>query len=125
MIAAPKLSELKQIREALNLSQAEMGALFGVKQGVYQRWEVAPNSPKGREAAEQAREIYRKRTKKEWAGQEAPAPAGGPYATASEVAELRGALRAHVEQWERGTEKLLERLEALARKVDRLAEGDR
>jgi hypothetical protein len=51
------------------------------------------------------------------------APARGPYATASEVAELRGALRAHVEQWERGTEKLLERLEALARKVDRLVEG--
>lgn len=75
-----------------------------------------------------------KRAALKWAGwngpyewpeeaKEGPAPAAGPYATASDLAELRGALRAHVEQWERGTEKLLERLEALARKVDRLAEG--
>lgn len=56
--------------------------------------------------------------------QEAPAPAGGPYATASEVAELRGALKAHIEQWERGQEKVLERILDVVRRIEQLEQGD-
>lgn len=53
----------------------------------------------------------------------APAPAGGPHATVSEVAELRGAVKAHVEQWERGQEKVLQRLEDALRRIEQLERG--
>lgn len=97
-----KLNELKQIREALNLSQAEMGELFGVKQGVYQRWEVASNSPKAREVAEEAKEIYRKRTKKEWM------PAAAPVSE-REIGKLEG----RIEVLERRLEQAFEQIRDL------------
>lgn len=55
---------------------------------------------------------------------EVSAPAGGPYATASDLAELKGAVRAHVEQWERGQEKVLQRLEDALRRIEQLERGD-
>lgn len=59
-------SELRELREALNLSQAEMGGLLGVGQSAYQRWEATPSSPAGRDGLEKAKDIYKKQTKKEW-----------------------------------------------------------
>jgi hypothetical protein len=62
-----------------------------------------------------------------WPAEEAQDQAAGgpaPYVTREELAELRGALRAHIEQWERGQEKVLRRLEALARKLSLPEEDD-
>lgn len=107
-----KLSELKEIREALNLSQAEMGMLFGVKQGVYQRWEVTPSSPTAKDATLKAVEIYRKKKGKAWTASIGTTPTIEAL-TREEFAEWRG-------YWKAGTEKLLERLEDLTRRVDEL-----
>lgn len=52
--------------------------------------------------------------------QEATAGASIGYATIEEVAELRGAVKAHIEYWERGEEKVLRRLEDAIRRIEAL-----
>lgn len=104
------MNELKAIREALDLSQAAMGDLYGVKQGVYQRWESAPNSRAGRDAMEKAKAIYRQRKKKEW---ELAPSAEGPYLTEKDFAEWRG-------YWRGGMEGVLKRLDDLEDQVRKL-----
>jgi transcriptional regulator with XRE-family HTH domain len=56
-----------------------------------------------------------------WPAEEAEdAAAGGPapYVTREELAELRGALKAHVEYWRTGEGKVLQRLEELAQRIE-------
>lgn len=108
-----KSSELKQIRAALNLSQAEMGELFGVKQGVYQRWEVSPDSPTARDATEKAKGIYFERVGRAWAVEAAGGLSGD--LTREEFAEWRG-------YWKGGMEGVLARLEALEDQVRKLSQ---
>lgn len=132
----PKTSEIKLIRTALGLSQAEMGKALGVTtQSAYQAWESNPEKPAGRKALEAAKALYQERMRKKWvappsiegriAAQDEDDRGGPAYATASEVSELRGAIRAHVEQWERGTEKLLRELLVLSQRIDKLERGGR
>lgn len=113
-----KFSELREIREALNLNQQEMGGLLGVKQSAYQRWETSPSSAAGRVGLEKALGIYRKRTGRDWKPQDATSAGQVPYVTREEMAELRGALKAHVEYWRNGEGKVLQRLEELAQRIE-------
>lgn len=100
------LSELKLIRTALDLSQAEMGRLLGVNaQSAYQFWETNPDKPASRVALEKAKAVYRERTGRPWdqepitlrelvgRPQEAPTPAAGAYVTREEYGELVGRLK--------------------------------
>jgi hypothetical protein len=102
-------------------TQAAIGVKLGVAQGRVSKWVLG---------TEGISEDYQARFRKlgytgPWPREEAQeAQAGGQptYVTREELAELRGAVRAHIEQWERGQEKVLRRLEALARKLGLPAE---
>jgi transcriptional regulator with XRE-family HTH domain len=111
------LSELKDIRKALNLNQEEMGKLFGVKQGVYQRWEVAEDSEASRTALEKAKEFYQKKIKSPWESRKSN-PIESPLQ--AEIIEVRAALKAHIGYWERGEEKVLRRLEDAHQRISQL-----
>jgi transcriptional regulator with XRE-family HTH domain len=110
------LSELKDIRKALGLNQEAMGELFGVKQGVYQRWEVAPNTEVSRSALEKARDIYQKKNKKPWDASKSKSSTTidlSHLLTREEFAEWRG-------YWKAGTEKLLADLVDQGRRIAEL-----
>jgi transcriptional regulator with XRE-family HTH domain len=102
-------------------TQAAFAEKMGVRQGRVSRWMSGEDgiSP---EYQEKIRKLGYKGPWPERQAQEAAAPAGATYVTREELAELRGAVRAHIEQWERGQEKVLRRLEALARKLGLPAE---
>lgn len=63
-----KSNELFQIRQALKLNQTDMGALLGVKQAGYQRWEDDPDKPAAQAALEKAKAIYKERAGADWPG---------------------------------------------------------
>lgn len=111
------LSELKEIRKALSLNQEEMGDLFGVKQGVYQRWEVAPESESAKSALEKAKEFYQKKNRRPWESRKSN-PIESPLQ--AEIIEVRAALKAHIGYWERGEEKVLRRLEDAHQRISQL-----
>jgi hypothetical protein len=98
-------------------TQAVFAEKMGVAQGRVSKWLTA---------AEGISPDYQAKIRKlgyqgPWPQEEAketPAAAGSPYVTASELAELRGAVKAHVEYWREGEGKVLLRLEELARKIE-------
>ncbi len=61
-----KVNELRLIRQSLGLTQTDMGALLGVKQPGYARWEDEPEKPAAQAALEKARGIFRDRLGAEW-----------------------------------------------------------
>lgn len=113
----PRVLELgKWIREK-HKSQAAFAKKLGVDPTRLSRW---------LNLSDGISEVYKLKIQKmgysgpwpEDEAQEATAPAGETYATASALAELRGALKAHVEYWREGEGKVLLRLEELARKIE-------
>lgn len=60
------MSELEQIREALDLTLDQMADAMGVAHSTIHRWESAPNTRSGKKALEEYKALYKKRLKKEW-----------------------------------------------------------
>jgi transcriptional regulator with XRE-family HTH domain len=104
-----KLSELEQIRDKLGLTLDEMAEAMGVAHSTVHRWESAPSTKSSRKALDEAKALYKRRTKKDWEAQ-ASAPAGGPYVTEKDFAEWRG-------WWKKGEADVLARLKDLDRRL--------
>jgi transcriptional regulator with XRE-family HTH domain len=115
------MTSLRKWREGKGWTQADIAGKIGEPRPTYQKMESG-EGPIWPEMQAKIRKVgYTGPWPREEA-QEAAAPAGANYVTREELAELRGAVRAHIEQWERGQEKVLRRLEALARKLGLPAE---
>lgn len=69
MAKSEKLSELRLLREELDLSQARLGELLGVEaknaQATCSRWETGNNAA-ARQALNKAKAIYKEMTGREW-----------------------------------------------------------
>lgn len=107
-----KTSELRQIRCALGLKQAEMMDLLALSkaaQNTLSGYETNPKKKGYEEALARAKEVYKARTGEEWKT---------PGATDErELGKLEGALVAHILNWEKGEEKVLKRVRALGRRL--------
>lgn len=97
-------------------TQASFAEKMGVRQGRVSRW-MSGEDGVSEEYQEKIRKLGYKGPWPERRAQDL-ASAGGPFATASDLAEVRGALKAHVEYWREGEGKVLLRLEELARRIE-------
>jgi DNA-binding XRE family transcriptional regulator len=116
-----QLSEYR--RKVLKKSQEALSKELG-----YDKWQTYAAQERGDNPLPEAMKTKLRGKKYDyqgaWPDEETQAPVAGAYATASDLAELRGAVKAHVEQWEKGQEKVLERLEAALRRIEKLERGD-
>lgn len=115
-------NEMQALREALGLTQAQMGEALGIEpknaQGTWRRWESDPTKPAARRAFEKAKEVYQQRMREPWktpievpvghkgtypiqghsAGQAGATGSLGAYATASEVGLMIGKVEGRLEE---------------------------
>ncbi len=111
MVWGPKLSELEEIRKALNLNQDEMSlALEAGGQSTYQRWEKEPNTRAGKTALVKAQLIFEQKTGRKWVSGGIP---------------TSGVSRDEFLKWTGRIEALEQQLRALSPNLDAVKDLDR
>jgi transcriptional regulator with XRE-family HTH domain len=106
---------LRDWRKSKGWDQAELAEKIGSNQKTYSAYETARLKDIPPEIQAKIRKLGYTGP---WPRQESAAAPSIGYATIEEVAELRGALKAHVEYWREGEGKVLLRLEELARRIE-------
>lgn len=92
-------------------TQKKAAEALGTKQNVISQWVSGRSRP--------SREMQKLLQKKGFSGP-FEKPAVSVPLSREDFVELRGAVKQHIEQWERGEEKVLLRLEALAQRIAEL-----
>lgn len=114
---------LRDWRKSKGWGQADLADKIGSNQKTYSAYETGrlPDIPPDIQA--RLRKLgYTGHWPREKA-QDAAAGGPAPYVTREEFGELKGALKTHVEQWEKGQEKVLQRLEDALRRIEQLERG--
>jgi transcriptional regulator with XRE-family HTH domain len=105
---------LREWRRSKGWNQGEIAAKLRIAQNTYSAWETGRSEI----PADGERDLRKLGFAGQLPRQDAAASAPAPYVTREELAELRGALKAHVEYWRTGEGKVLQRLEELAQRIE-------